>query len=100
VKERKGIFLHYLKTLFQLQRSKYREMLMKGSKNFLQDFCGHGSAGNFSLRHRVQTVSRVHPAYYPMGTGITWLGRQVDHSPAFSAVFISHGAIPPFSNIF
>jgi hypothetical protein len=26
-------------------------------------------AGNFSLRHRVQTGSGVHPASYPVGTG-------------------------------
>jgi len=26
-------------------------------------------AGNFSLRHHVQTGSRAHPASYPMGTG-------------------------------
>jgi hypothetical protein len=26
-------------------------------------------AGNFSLRHRVQTGSGVHPASYPTGTG-------------------------------
>jgi hypothetical protein len=25
-------------------------------------------AGNFSLRHRVQTSTGVHPASYPMGT--------------------------------
>jgi hypothetical protein len=25
-------------------------------------------SGNFSLHHRVQTVSGAHPAFYPMGT--------------------------------
>jgi hypothetical protein len=31
-------------------------------------------AGNFSLRHHVQTGSGVHPASYPMGTGSSFTG--------------------------
>jgi hypothetical protein len=31
-------------------------------------------AGNFSLRHRVQTGSGAHPASYPMGTGGSFRG--------------------------
>jgi hypothetical protein len=31
-------------------------------------------AGNFSLRHRVQTGSGDHPASYPMGTGDSFRG--------------------------
>jgi hypothetical protein len=42
-------------------------------------------AGNFSLRHRIQTGSGDHTASYPMGTGdpspgIKLLGREADHS--------------------
>jgi len=32
-------------------------------------------AGNFSLRHHVQTGSGAHPASYPMGTGGCFPGR-------------------------
>jgi hypothetical protein len=47
-------------------------------------------AGNFSLHHRVQNGSGVHPASYPMGTrgfslGVKRLGRGTDHSPPSSA---------------
>jgi hypothetical protein len=47
-------------------------------------------AGNFSLHHRVQTVSGAHPASYPMGNGAPslWIkrqGREADHSPPSSA---------------
>jgi hypothetical protein len=47
-------------------------------------------AGNFSLRHRVQTGSGAHTASYPMGTGVLSPevkrpGHEVDHSPASSA---------------
>jgi hypothetical protein len=31
-------------------------------------------AGNFSLRHHVQTGSGAHPASYPMGTGGSFSG--------------------------
>jgi hypothetical protein len=31
-------------------------------------------AGNFSLRHRVQTKPGAHPASYPMGTGGSFPG--------------------------
>jgi hypothetical protein len=31
-------------------------------------------AGNFSLIHRVQTGSRVHPASYALSTGVSFLG--------------------------
>jgi hypothetical protein len=34
-------------------------------------------AGNFSLRHRVQTSSGAHPASYPMGSGGPLLGGKV-----------------------
>jgi hypothetical protein len=42
--------------------------------------------GNFSLHHRVQNGSGVHPASYPMGTrgcfsGIKRLGYEAHHSP-------------------
>jgi hypothetical protein len=47
-------------------------------------------AGNFSLRHRVQTGSGAHPASYPVGTkgpllGVKRPGREADHSPPSSA---------------
>jgi hypothetical protein len=43
-------------------------------------------AGNFSLHHRVQNGSGVHPASFPMGTrgsfpGVKRAGREADHSP-------------------
>jgi hypothetical protein len=43
-------------------------------------------AWNFSLHHRVQNGSGVHPASYPMGTralslGVKRPGRDADHSP-------------------
>jgi hypothetical protein len=46
--------------------------------------------GNFSLHHRVQNGSGVHPASYPMGTrgsfpGVKRPGREADHSPPSSA---------------
>jgi hypothetical protein len=31
-------------------------------------------AGNFSLRHRVQTCFSAHPTSYPMGTGVSFPG--------------------------
>jgi hypothetical protein len=31
-------------------------------------------AGNFSLRHHVQTDSGAHPASYPMGIGVSFSG--------------------------
>jgi hypothetical protein len=47
-------------------------------------------AVNFSLHHRVQKGSGVHPASYPMGTGTLSLGvkrpgSEADHSPPSSA---------------
>jgi hypothetical protein len=47
-------------------------------------------AGNFSLHHRVQNGSGVHPASYPTGTrgsfpGGKGPGREADHSPPSSA---------------
>jgi hypothetical protein len=33
-------------------------------------------AGNFSLRHHVQTGSGTHPASYPMGTRDSFSGRK------------------------
>jgi hypothetical protein len=43
----------------------------------------------FSLRHRVQTGSGVHPPYYPVDPGDSpWIkrpGRQADHSSLSSA---------------
>jgi len=47
-------------------------------------------AGNFSLRHRVQTGSRAHPASYSVDSGgsfpgLKWPGREADHSPPCSA---------------
>jgi hypothetical protein len=51
---------------------------------------GRGNAEIFSLRHRVQTGSRAHPASYPMGTGGSfpgekWPGREAVHSSPPSA---------------
>jgi hypothetical protein len=47
-------------------------------------------AGNFSLHHRVQAGSGVHPASYPMGTrgsfpGVKRPAREADHLPPSSA---------------
>jgi hypothetical protein len=48
-------------------------------------------AGNFSLRHSVQTGSGAHPASYPMGgtrgsfPGVKRPGCEADHSPPSSA---------------
>jgi hypothetical protein len=47
-------------------------------------------AGNFSLRHRVQTASGAHPASCQLRTGglslgVNRPGRQAHHSPASSA---------------
>jgi hypothetical protein len=47
-------------------------------------------AGNFSLRHRVQTGSGAHPASYSMGIGGSFLEvkrprREANHSPPSSA---------------
>jgi hypothetical protein len=47
-------------------------------------------AGNFSLHHRIQTGSGVHPASYPMSTrgfslGVKRPKREADHSPPSSA---------------
>jgi hypothetical protein len=47
-------------------------------------------AGNFSLHHRVQNGSGVHPASYPIGTSGSFpggkaAGREADHSPPSSA---------------
>jgi hypothetical protein len=45
----------------------------------LEDRCSRvrfpAGAGNFSLHHRVQNSSGVHPASYPMGTRGSFLGR-------------------------
>jgi hypothetical protein len=47
-------------------------------------------AGNFSVLHHVQTGSGAHPASFPMGTGVSFLGlkrpeREADRSPPSSA---------------
>jgi hypothetical protein len=47
-------------------------------------------AGNFSLHHRVQNGSGVHPASYPtvpgnLSLGVKRPGREADHSPPSSA---------------
>jgi hypothetical protein len=50
-------------------------------------------AGNFSLRHHVQTGSGAHPAFYPVDSGgggcpslgVKRPGREADHSPPFSS---------------
>jgi ribosomal protein L32 len=36
-----------------------------------------GNDGNFSLRHRVQTVCGTHSASCPMGTGVSYDGGKV-----------------------
>jgi hypothetical protein len=60
---------------------------------------GHGSipgtARNFSLLHSIQIGSGAHRATYPMGTGVTRLWREADHSPPSSAEVKNGGAIPP-----
>jgi len=38
---------------------------------------GRNKQGIFSLRHRVQTCSGVHPVSYPMGTGGSFPGGKV-----------------------
>jgi hypothetical protein len=59
--------------------------------------------GNFSLRHRVQTGSGVHPASYPMGTGalslgVKWPGREADHSAPSSVKVKNAYSLPPLYN--
>jgi hypothetical protein len=56
---------------------------------------------NFSLQHRVQNGSGVHPVPYSMGTRGSSLGvkrpkREADHSPLVRRLKI-RGAIPPLS---
>jgi hypothetical protein len=59
------------------------------------------AAGNFSLRHRVQTDSEAHAASYPMGNGglpmgVKRLGCEDDDSPPSSAGGQRiRGSIPP-----
>jgi hypothetical protein len=60
-------------------------------------------ARNFSLRHHVQTDSRAHPAYYPMGTGVSLgvklPGREANYSPPSSAEVKnawSYTSTPPY----
>jgi hypothetical protein len=58
----------------------------------------------FSLLYKAQTNSEAHSASYPMGTGafssgIKRPGREVDHSPPFSAEVKSVGDIPPFPHM-
>jgi len=54
-------------------------------------------SGLFFFGHRVQTVSGVHPAPYPMVTGGSFTGREADHSYLCSAGVTNAFAIPPFS---
>jgi hypothetical protein len=42
-------------------------------------------AGNFSLHHRIQNGSGVHPDSYPMDKRASFSGREADHSPPSSA---------------
>jgi hypothetical protein len=42
-------------------------------------------AGNFPLYHRIQNGSGAHPASYPMGTRVYFLGGKADHRPPSSA---------------
>jgi hypothetical protein len=56
----------------------------------LRRFETRQGAGNFSLHHRVQTVSGALPASYRMGTrgsfpGENRTGREAEHSPSSSA---------------
>jgi hypothetical protein len=44
-----------------------------------------GGTGNFSLYHRVQNGSWVHPASYSMDTRGSFPGGKADHSPQCSA---------------
>jgi hypothetical protein len=73
----------------------------------LDDWCSRvrfpAGAGNFSLHHRVQNGSGVHPASYPMGSGglslgVKLLGHEADHSSPSSAEVKMRGAIPPLPN--
>jgi hypothetical protein len=62
-----------------------------------------GGARNFSLHHRIQTGSGVHPASYPMGTRGSFrggkCGRSVKLTTHLYLVPISRmrGAVPPLS---
>jgi hypothetical protein len=42
-------------------------------------------AGNLSLLHHIQTSSEAHPAYYAIGTRVSFPVGKVDHSPPSSA---------------
>jgi len=45
---------------------------------------GRDGDGIYSLCHSVWTDSEVHPASYPMGTGVKRPGREAHHSPKSS----------------
>jgi hypothetical protein len=61
-------------------------------------------AGNFSIRHRVQTGSGAHPASYPIGTVGSFLGGKTAGAWSWQLTSIScrgermRGAIPPPPN--
>jgi hypothetical protein len=52
-------------------------------------------AGNFSLHHRVQTGSGVHPASCRFPRGVKQPGREGDHSPSSSAEVKNVWPVPP-----
>jgi hypothetical protein len=53
-------------------------------KNVENKFVTHEFIGNFSLHHRIQTGSEVHPGY-PMGIRASSPGGEADQSPPSSA---------------
>jgi hypothetical protein len=61
-------------------------------------FDSHQGQQDLLFFHSAQTGSGVHPAAYPTGTrgcppGVERQGREVDHSPPFSAEVKNGGAI-------
>jgi hypothetical protein len=58
---------------------------------------------DFSLRHRLQPGSGVHPASYPMDTGVSFLGDkqsrgETDHSLKLARMLRMRGSITPLPN--
>jgi hypothetical protein len=79
----------------RLELSRYSDGLRDGRPGF-----DSRQRQDFSVLHSVQTGSRAHPAFYPMGIvdsfpGDKAAGREADHSPPSSAEVKNGGAIPP-----
>jgi hypothetical protein len=70
-------------------RNRYSSVVYLWDTAWMKDVKLPAKTGNFSLRHRVQTGSGVHPASYPMGTRGSFPGdkaeREADHSPPSNA---------------